>query len=411
MLFIQHKTSISRFLLTTAALCLYAINASAEEQSQKVELPTLPNWYQVEVILFDQKSILGDEQPPKDISLEFPNNWIELRSSYPRVGIMRRPLFDRLSESSLSKPSQESLSKRIYTNLGIQHIHYINEYNDELNLVPEATIPYQNNEDLTAQQPDIEASLESELISDNENTVETELFAAITPVYEQPFLVLDKIDRDLNDTARALNRRNYNVHFHQAWRFQITSKEESEWILLKAGDQQLGRYSIEGALRLYKSRFLHFETDLWKIIFANDSELKVNLPEIPQKGLSSEEIILQKTIKFSNRFSALSRDPNGVSSLADEALSGYNLRSIALTDDASQKNLATDADKNQDNNYPVSAIWPIQQSKRIQEGEVYYIDHPQMGALVTIKPYEPMPINFPTNTQQDIENSLLEASN
>jgi hypothetical protein len=55
----------------------------------------------------------------------------------------------------------------------------------------------------------------------------------------------------------------------------------------------------------------------------------------------------------------------------------------------------------QNNAYPIQAIWPIKQSKRIQEEDVYYIDHPQMGALVTIKSYEPIPINMPP--QPDIK--------
>jgi len=61
--------------------------------------------------------------------------------------------------------------------------------------------------------------------------------------------------------------------------------------------------------------------------------------------------------------------------------------------------------------YPIEAIWPIKQSKRIQEEEVYYIDHPQMGALVSIKPYEPVPINLPPMQPDTPEEQVLEASN
>ena len=118
MLSIQHKTSISRLLLIALALFWFPYLSVAEEQSQDIEPPTLPNWYQVEVVLFDQKTILGNEQPPKELSLEFPNDLIELHSSYQNTGIMRRPLFDRLSESSLTEPYQANLFDRIYAYLG-----------------------------------------------------------------------------------------------------------------------------------------------------------------------------------------------------------------------------------------------------------------------------------------------------
>ena len=58
-------------------------------------------------------------------------------------------------------------------------------------------------------------------------------------------------------------------------------------------------------------------------------------------------------------------------------------------------------------NYSIKEIWPIKQSKRIQEDEVYYIDHPYMGTLVTIKAYKPEPINTPPQIALKDENSEL----
>ena len=46
-----------------------------------------------------------------------------------------------------------------------------------------------------------------------------------------------------------------------------------------------------------------------------------------------------------------------------------------------------------DKKYAVSAVWPINQSKRIEEAKVYYLDHPELGIMLTIKSYEPEPIN------------------
>ena len=410
MLFLQHKTLIRRFLLPAVVLYLFAFQANTEEQSQDTELPTLENWYQVEVVLFDQKSILGDEQAPKDIRLEFPKNWIELHSSYQNTGIMRRPIFDTSSNSSLTEPYPEALSKRINRYLDIQPFQYITDQNYGLTLVPEARIPYQDNNQLITDDPLSREELEPELELDPENDA-VPLVADFLPVFESPFRILDKKDRDLNDTVRALNRRNYKVQFHQAWRFEVTSKEESEWIILKAGDQVSERYSIEGALRFYKSRFLHFETDLWKFIFAKDRQTEILLPEIPQKPMTSEEAVLVGAMQFSNSYIALTPNPLQTPSLIQDALTGYNLKSITPFYTIAQDNLVTDSIEQQSNSYPIQEIWPIKQSKRLQEDEVYYIDHPQMGALVTIKAYKPKPINLPLIQPDVIEEQVLEANN
>ena len=416
MLSIQHKTSISRLLLIALALFWFSYLSVAEEQSQDIELPTLPNWYQVEVVLFDQKTILGDEQPPKELSLEFPNDFIELHSSYQNTGIMRRPLFDSLSESSITEPHQADLLDRIYVYLGISQFRYYTENQSEINLVPEARIPYQADTGNSSEPQLILVDQQSEFglsqeYTDEDKTAETALPTNFNPVFEAPFRTLDKSDRDLNDTARALNRRNYQVKFHQAWRFEVTSKQQSQWVLLKAGENRAERYAIEGGLRFYKSRFLHFETDLWKLIFADDGQAEVILPEMPKKPMTSEEAVLVSAMQFSNRYLALNPMPLDASGLIQSALNGYNLQWITPLFNAIQPSTTNDNRELQNTSYPIEAIWPIKQSKRIQEEEVYYIDHPQMGALVSIKAYEPVPINLPPLQPETTEEQVLDASN
>ena len=414
MLSIQHKTSISRLLLTASALFGFAYFSVAEEQSQDIETPTLDNWYQVEVVLFDQKTVLGDEQPPNELSLEFPTDLIELHSSYQNTGIMRRPLFDRLSESSLTEPYQANLFDRIYTYLGIPQFRYFTENQSETNLVPEARIPYQADTRsepqtiLNEQQSTFDFYEEDSIQAE---TTDTRFPSDFKPVFEAPFRTLNKSDRDLNDTVRALNRRNYQVHFHQAWRFEATSKQQSQWVLLKAGENRAERYAIEGALRFYKSRFLHFETNLWKLIFSDDGQAEVILPEIPKRPMTSEEAVLVSAMQFSNRYLALSPKALLEPSLFQGALNSYNLRSITPLFNAKQLISTNDNHELKNTGYPIEAIWPIKQSKRIQEEEVYYIDHPQMGALVSIKPYEPVPINLPPMQPDTPEEQVLEASN
>jgi hypothetical protein len=327
---------------------------------------------------------------------------------------MRRPLFDSLSESSLTEPYQANLFDRIYAYLGIPQFRYFTENQSETNLVPEARIPYQADARyepqtiFNEQQSTFDFSEEDSIQA---KTTDTRFPADFKPVFEAPFRTLNKSDRDLNDTVRALNRRNYQVQFHQAWRFEATSKQQSQWVLLKAGENRAERYAIEGALRFYKSRFLHFETDLWKLIFSDDGQAEVVLPEIPKRPMTSEEAVLVSAMQFSNRYLALSSKALREPSLFQGALNSYNLRSITPLFNAKQLISTNDNHELKNTGYPIEAIWPIKQSKRIQEEEVYYIDHPQMGALVSIKPYEPVPINLPPMQPDTPEEQVLEASN
>mgnify|MGYP001260497347 FL=1 len=146
--------------------------------------------------------------------------------------------------------------------------------------------------------------------------------------------------------------------------------------------------------------------------------MEIVLPEIPQQALNSEQKALLKALEFSNKLStivpntSISNDqsvkglddmPEGV----EAVLNNYNLNSVLplLGTNAQFTEQLVTSDST--NNYPIKEIWPIRQSKRIQEDEVYYIDHPQMGALVTIKSFEPLPINLPS--QEELSTELSES--
>jgi hypothetical protein len=51
--------------------------------------------------------------------------------------------------------------------------------------------------------------------------------------------------------------------------------------------------------------------------------------------------------------------------------------------------------------YPISTLWIFDQSKRLEKQQSYYLDHPKMGILVTIKSHE---VEI-TNPPEDIESA------
>ena len=369
-----------RFNRMTAALFCGLIMVGdpvyAEPPQPEIEAPD--NWYQVEVILFTQQGNIGNEAPPEGYQLNFPSNWIELVDPNMPTHENGFPLAEgRLINFSHPAPLERRIPLLVVTDPAF--------IESPLGSAPSHEAPG----------------------SDSISTVE-----AYVPEYEAQFLMLDKLDRDLNDSATALDRRQFNVVFHQAWRFGADDNSEDPWILIKAGQQYDGRFQLEGAIRFYRSRFLHFEMDLWLLGFPNlDNrwpQQTIALPALPVR-----EVIAVDEMIVSDDYNALtvgSIGAAGIANLIPEMTPDTVLSTelVALDQDAIDTIASPEAIKLK--TYPISSVWVLNQSKRIEEETVYYIDHPMMGVMVTIRGYEPPLLNPPPPADLDALSSPLDGN-
>jgi hypothetical protein len=374
--------------LLTALLWLSAASVSQSSQpSESLELadPLIPeppsNWYQVEIVLFTQQRQGGSESPSKDYRLQFPENWRELaQGNIPLSGISS-PLVDDISATELLNGKAAFTVRNTPLFSTELTLAAVEETLDDPGLfrpIPEASIPYQHHQTETGE---LAVATETDL---ERPTASPEPFV---PQYEEPYQILEAEYRDLNESAAALNRRQYNVVLHQAWRMPIDQSEASPWVLIKAGTTATSRYLIEGAVRFYKSRFLHFETNLWHLEFANDQSNWLQLPEIPRAPLSADQTVRLNAQVFSEQLASLSP----VSTSPDH------------DDNPSVDQRAVDRE------YPVEAVWVMNKSQRLQQDQVYYLDHPEIGALVTIKAYVPPLLNPPSAAPKDSQSSEVTA--
>ena len=374
---------------------LLAFSTAALEISSEEEITPPENWYQVEVILFTQQGNLGGETPPQEYSIEFPDNWLELVD--PNMPVEENGL--PLAEGALiAHQETELLEQRIIPLVTVQ--------DPVISLVTEAGDSHKS-------------ILDEQLIDPAINQVTDQITDQYVPEYEAPFRLLAPEFRDLNESATAMARRQYNVVFHEAWRFQTQTEETDPWILIKVGQSLEGRYQIEGTLRFYKSRFLHFEPNLWLLEFANDDSRLIELPEFPTKPDPVET-----EIELSESVASATMDDLGLPTTQDSEFLVTNSPELVVIDSPERpatKNpeypliedkltplLATE--QAQPKQYPVSAVWVFNRSKRIDEDEIYYLDHPQMGAIVTIKAYEPELLNPPIveSAEPELKEPLLE---
>lgn len=363
----QHSRGAKMQLCALAASVVIAsvisivpvINSHAQEPGQEIEAPD--NWYQVEVILFTQNGNIGGETPPQDYDLSFPETWLELID--PNMP-MEENGFPLAQGSLLYKSSPGDSSRTIPMAILADPL---------------------NSNGLNPEQP---AATEEE---------------QYIPQYEAPFVLLDKQFRDLNDSAAALDRRQYNVVFHEAWRFAAAEDGTDPWVLIKAGQSLEGRFQLEGSLRFYKSRFLHFQSNLWLLEFANASADEpsrlIDLPAFPVAPISPELTAITRDVEDKIEKKNEGRIDN------ESALEEYFIDPIAALNNRAQTVLLEDIepavpDQSQPKRYPVESVWVLKKSKRIEEQSIYYIDHPEMGIMVTIKPFTPVPLNTP---EQELE--------
>ena len=382
-------------IATTSVLGLLTVPPIiAQEADPNEELTAPDNWYQVEVILFTHQGNLGGETPPQQYLTEFPDNWLELVD--PNMPTQENGL--PLANGGLLAVLETELSEqRLIPLVSVQDPALGDQIDGNTSV-------------------DLDNQSVSGIDSDLDNPA-----LNYAPQYEAPFRLLDREFRDLNESATALDRRQYNVVFHEAWRFPAQGEDMDPWVIIKAGQRLQGRYQIEGALRFYKSRFLHFQPNLWLLEFANDNTQLIELPDFPIKAATVEA-----EIELSEAFSDIQLNglDLGLTNFDSLDTAEKTLQPIAINNSDQANNIAsaqpmTDliyppaqqakpldlsnpvddlaplliTEHNRDNKYPVASVWVLNRSKRIDEDEIYYIDHPQMGAIVTIKPYQPTPLN------------------
>ena len=371
--------------LWIALLALSSSLSVAQESGEQTE--DAAPWYQVEVVIFTQQGYAGEEQPPRSYNLDFPDNSLDLlepgqvsHNNYPVAG---NGLISNLPSNVASATADRIIPLATVADpaLGFAELELElgnPEQQTEEELLEQNT-PL-DDYDLAQINAQDAAFLANNLVDNQSETAEE----TYVPQYERSFVKLPRDVRNLNESSRALDRQGrYNVVFHEAWRFSADKLEQDPWVVIKAGKQYLDRFEIEGSLRFYKSRFLHFQSDLWLLEFdqQSDSANMIELPEFPlqeQPSLGDSYVIAD--IQFD-----------------EERIEDFF---INLPDNDFPETLPMDSSAltameqvQPPKQYPIKSLWTFDQSKRFEEQQSYYIDHPKMGVLVTIIPYEPEVLN------------------
>lgn len=208
---------------------------------------------------------------------------------------------------------------------------------------------------------------------------------------EQPFTLLPQEELSFSEIKQRLLRpKDLRQLFHGAWRQPIGKRNDSESLLIRGGDQFDDHFELEGSISLGLERYLHITTNLWLSTFVSNAGRKENpWPVLPKAPIVSSA---------NNGGSAIFKEAQSV---FDQANPKSDSGMIAVSNHVI-KNPFLDLTSSQ---YAVDQTSTMRQSRRMRSNELHYIDHPLMGLLVRITPYE-----FPEPAEEEpIEAEVNEA--
>jgi acyl carrier protein phosphodiesterase len=183
---------------------------------------------------------------------------------------------------------------------------------------------------------------------------------------------LPEAARGLQDARRRLRgSRDKRVLWHESWLQVLRNGDEPPALLVQTGEAR-GRYPLlQGSIRLYAGRYLHLETRLWLNTDGSylDGDWPMSPPppppEVTDKAAQPSEFRVQLGPDW-----ASPRPIDTAAPLVDmpAGLEGWL------------------ADAGVD--YPWRHAIPIEQRRRMRSGELHYVDHPLVGILVMVTPWE-----------------------
>lgn len=173
-----------------------------------------------------------------------------------------------------------------------------------------------------------------------------------------PLLSADELT--LGNEAQRLERNNqYRVLFHGGWRQPFAENRQEPAILITGGEQYGDHYELEGSIQLSLRTYLHIDTNLWLARFnTNFGQERAPWPPLPQRPNQRVDTDI------------LFRFDGGNSSLQQPFNQNWDYEAILAQP------------------YVVENIVVLNQSRRMRSGEIHYLDHPQMGLLIKLTPYE-----------------------
>jgi Peptidoglycan-binding protein, CsiV len=182
-----------------------------------------------------------------------------------------------------------------------------------------------------------------------------------TDLTVEPYYLLPREDNELNPNARALKRdKRYRVLFHQSWRQPVVDIDNAPSLLISGGDSFSNHHELEGSITISVARYLHLHTNLWFSEFTrNYGQEQGQWPALPIRP----DLRQVESQEWSTSLEG------------NDAWSNFN-------------GPESEFEKILNQPYVLDRVVLVKQKRRMRSGELHFIDHPLLGLLIKVTPYE-----------------------
>ncbi len=225
-----------------------------------------------------------------------------------------------------------------------------------------------------------------------------------------PYQLVDQSTLDFNAQARSLRRRGERVAFHGGWWVELRADEPQDWIALDRGADMDTRDwpELQGAVHIYRSRYLHVDVNLWLNTLAAylPEGWQIDPPPLPPESLlgrtiDGSEINPWQPEPYPGALTGIGspNQPRSTGSTALEVTRGAGADPaptvvIGEGDSVIEEgdSLFEDAQSVPEDDEPETLPYPWRhaivhnQSRRMRSQETHYLDHPVIGVIIRVTP-------------------------
>jgi hypothetical protein len=190
------------------------------------------------------------------------------------------------------------------------------------------------------------------------------------PVQPTLFTTLPPAQQQLAAKAAAMQRSGrYHILFHEAWLQPMSSQAESVPIVLDRSGDGGAWPALQGSIKLYLASYVYLETNLWLNTQGEYLPGSWRMPAPPLAPMSrAPASALPAPVQPAGQPVVAGTQPSAINTVGGDGEIGVG------------ENLGAD--------YPFRHAVLLQQTRRIPNGEIVYVDHPLLGVLVQISPVE-----------------------
>lgn len=327
-------------LLSTAAMigCCLPLLSVAQQENER--------WYQVELLIFSHEDSASSEQWQATPQLNYP-------------GASRFLVFPGQNEARLAEigsRDEEERELEIATEVdefGRQFIRIVVVEPEEAD---GPGIPLAEETGVEEKLPGTETGAELE---------------ESLPLQPTPFIALPRSSREFHGKAAYMQRTGfYRTLFHETWVQPVRNERTALPLVIdRSGDAQDWPV-LQGSVKLYLSRYLHLETNLW---LNTQGDYLPGQWRMPPPPLGPVSVIIEQPEPV------IEPEPETIPYYEAPALAGQNSDELLVDEELLEPEGPV---------YPWRHAILLNQKRKMRSNEVHYIDHPMLGVVVKLTPLD-----------------------